>query len=405
MFAASRPTATHGEAFMNSTDNFAALVPIMMGTFGVLFAVLSRYKVHSAWAWSGGFLLGALGFLAPLLALPIPVIALAADALFLASFYCYGEALLVHFDRPALRKARIAIALLALAIDCYVVIALQSLHLELLLIDTAIAVLLAISLIAVAHSARRTADRVLIAVATVVLLETLARIAFTALAASSDGGLETYASSDYAYFAQIGASLLSLCFALSVLGALASRLLVDYRDAAERDPLTQVLNRRGFDAAVSAISRGRALRGFVLTCDIDHFKRVNDSFGHGRGDLVIVKLAELLVKTLPADAVIARFGGEEFVAFLPETVPSGAAMLAHSVRMRFAAQDWREVGIDRQITVSFGLSPLNNSLSTIREAMDRADEALYSAKAGGRNQVMIGGDRPPVPAPVLSSVA
>jgi diguanylate cyclase (GGDEF)-like protein len=129
--------------------------------------------------------------------------------------------------------------------------------------------------------------------------------------------------------------------------------------------------------------------GIVMTCDIDNFKQVNDSSGHASGDAVLAGLAALLLSRLPSTALVARFGGEEFVVFLLDMPLASGAALGQSIRADFSASDWRSVGVQRQITMSLGVAAPVMSENSMHEALARADRALYAAKSAGRNQVVI----------------
>jgi diguanylate cyclase (GGDEF)-like protein len=206
--------------------------------------------------------------------------------------------------------------------------------------------------------------------------------------ANSTDRLEDFANSSYAQAAQITTTLIGLLYVVSIATALADRVIRQLRDVAERDPLTGLLNRRGFDRAIADRGPRGKIAGAVVTCDIDHFKQVNDQFGHAAGDRVIQSLAFALRQGLPANTLSARFGGEEFVAFLPGATLAEAGILAQTLRGRFAAQNWRHFGIDRQITASFGVAAVAEDEDSAKTAIKRADRALYDAKAAGRNKVV-----------------
>jgi diguanylate cyclase (GGDEF)-like protein len=155
------------------------------------------------------------------------------------------------------------------------------------------------------------------------------------------------------------------------------------------DPLTGVLNRRRF-TELSLLEAGRARRhGFpfaVLMLDIDHFKRVNDRYGHPVGDQVIKALADLCSRSLRTHDLVARFGGEEFVLTLPQTDLEGAAIVAE--RLRRGAEQLEiatELGPLR-FTISVGIS-ISRSAAPFDQVVETADQALYRAKQGGRNRV------------------
>jgi len=158
---------------------------------------------------------------------------------------------------------------------------------------------------------------------------------------------------------------------------------------ATTDPLTQLLNRRGFEARATlalalAIRNERPLS--VLTLDIDFFKRINDTYGHDVGDVVLQTLARTLLQRARQTDVVARFGGEEFVLLLPDTDVKGAEYMAENLRQTIAALEITPVG---HITVSIGVSSLylNQAKDSLNEMIKRSDAALYEAKFSGRNKV------------------
>ena len=158
---------------------------------------------------------------------------------------------------------------------------------------------------------------------------------------------------------------------------------------ARSDPLTGVLNRRGldtqFDFALALAQRsGRPLS--LISIDVDHFKRVNDTYGHAQGDEVLKGLARTLQESLRSSDLVARLGGEEFVALLPDTDLTGAMNVAEELRLTIADQQHEVVG---RISVSLGVSMLHPGEKTATALLERADAALYDAKRQGRNRVCV----------------
>ena len=155
---------------------------------------------------------------------------------------------------------------------------------------------------------------------------------------------------------------------------------------ASSDPLTGLLNRRGFDArmtAALALARrsGRPLS--VITIDIDHFKRVNDSFGHEIGDNVLRSLAYQLKARLRVYAPVARLGGEEFIVLLPDTPLEDALQMARELVAMWGSRPQELVG---RVTISAGLSALRAQEEDAGPMLRRSDDALYAAKTAGRNR-------------------
>lgn len=164
---------------------------------------------------------------------------------------------------------------------------------------------------------------------------------------------------------------------------------------ASADPLTGLLNRRGFEEALAAQPRGGAMA--ALVCDLDRFKRVNDLHGHEFGDTVLRTAASLLGERAgqrPA-ALLARFGGEEFVITLPDTGREEARSWAETLRARFAELAIASPKGPFRATMSVGVAAVESFDGDIAPLLAQADEALYRAKREGRNRVATPVDRPP----------
>lgn len=156
------------------------------------------------------------------------------------------------------------------------------------------------------------------------------------------------------------------------------------------DPLTGAANRRGFERALT-VELERSTRGArpcaLVTVDLDDFKAVNDRYGHGVGDDVLILLAERLRGSVRSTDTVARLGGEEFALLLPETGLAGALAVAERARSAFAASGFKLKGGERlSVTASFGAADF--PASPDRESLMRdADQALYTAKRLGKDRV------------------
>ncbi|MBM7567553.1 sensor domain-containing diguanylate cyclase [Paenibacillus sacheonensis] len=154
---------------------------------------------------------------------------------------------------------------------------------------------------------------------------------------------------------------------------------------ASTDPLTGLRNRRFFQDGLLASLAAYRESGepfSLLLFDIDHFKRINDTYGHPVGDLILIKLAELLRSLSRASDIVARYGGEEFVVLLPETDRAKALLAAE--RYCEAASSTEMDGY--RITVSIGAATVSPEATEVT-LVDQADLALYASKSGGRNRV------------------
>jgi diguanylate cyclase (GGDEF)-like protein len=161
---------------------------------------------------------------------------------------------------------------------------------------------------------------------------------------------------------------------------------------ATQDVLTGCLNRRAFmDAAApmldSAVRDGSALGCLML--DIDHFKSINDTHGHGVGDRVITEVAKVMRQSVPAGHLVGRYGGEEFCIVAPGSDRAQLAALAERIRVQVQDSAGARVAevSDLKVTISIGASACNRGEDTLAAMIDRADQALYRAKRGGRNRV------------------
>ena len=158
---------------------------------------------------------------------------------------------------------------------------------------------------------------------------------------------------------------------------------------ARTDALTGLLNRRGFETQMAfavALARRSSRPLSLITVDVDHFKRVNDTYGHEAGDEVLRRLARTLESRLRGSDVVARLGGEEFVALLPDTDLTGAQSIAQALVTAMAEQQDPVVGT---ITVSAGVATMRGAEDTGAAMLRRGDAALYDAKGQGRNRVCV----------------
>lgn len=164
-------------------------------------------------------------------------------------------------------------------------------------------------------------------------------------------------------------------------------------EMAVRDGLTGLNNRRYFDRHAAALFNNAVIAGkpiSLIVLDIDHFKMVNDTYGHQVGDEVLKTFAERISKNVRGKDLACRFGGEEFVVAMPDTDQELAFIVADRMRREVAADPFSVQGGDQQVavTMSAGVSAITGPDDTMEDWLRRADEALYAAKRAGRNQVI-----------------
>jgi len=157
------------------------------------------------------------------------------------------------------------------------------------------------------------------------------------------------------------------------------------------DSLTGVYNKqyfyREFQREMKRVERGQTSVSLVF-CDLDHFKRVNDTHGHLAGDYVLRKLGEILLGNVREYDICARYGGEEFAIILAATDMEGAKMVAERLRQRVENCRFEYEGIVIPMTISIGVATNREDLYTVTGMIQAADDALYRAKKSGRNRVV-----------------
>ncbi|MET0596966.1 MAG: GGDEF domain-containing protein [Mesorhizobium sp.] len=202
---------------------------------------------------------------------------------------------------------------------------------------------------------------------------------------------QDYIGSTYALISQTMATVFALAIALLVMVILVRDVLADATRRSETDTLSGLLNRRGFeeraDRAVREAVRREGPLALVIA-DLDHFKSINDSYGHAAGDAVIAAFARFVADATTGDGVAGRIGGEEFAIVLPATNIVAARLFAEGARSAFAALPVDGLPDDVRFTASFGVAELAPG-ETTRDLMRRADGALYEAKKAGRDCVRV----------------
>jgi len=159
-----------------------------------------------------------------------------------------------------------------------------------------------------------------------------------------------------------------------------------------RDQLTGLGNRRHFDSNLAmqfALSRRNKAPLSLIICDIDHFKKYNDTLGHPQGDGCLIAVAKVLTEQLERSSdLICRYGGEEFVAILPDTALQDALKLAENIRRQVFEKNIVYGDTETQcVSLSLGVATYVGQYRTALEMLEAADAALYKAKQGGRNRV------------------
>lgn len=236
------------------------------------------------------------------------------------------------------------------------------------------------------HAPRRAVDLVLAAVLGLCALQFAAKAVLIPLN-GADNGVRDYLFSSYARYSQTAGSILSLMLGVALLALVGTEVIGEATGRLERDGLSGVLTRTAFleraerllEAAPTGTQAG------LLICDLDHFKSINDRFGHPAGDEVIRRFGALLASCAGPQDLCGRVGGEEFCLLLPAATPDALARMASLLRTGTEQMRFPWLPEEPRITTSLGgtlIAPGEPLASAIR----RADVALYQAKADGRNR-------------------
>jgi len=364
---------------------------IAMSFAGVFFAVSRRSRSRAAARWIGlGFAVASLSVPAELVIAYTPFVRPGAAVAFAAVL---AGLLLIRMGVGSLYNVNTRPAPLAifLVVCTAIVIAIydqpRSTLSHSIPYQTPFAISCLLSAAAIAFSSHRApVDRWMMFVFSLTGAHFFLK-AYLAAAVGAGRVASDYLFSNYAVISQSLTAVLMVMTGLSLLAVLVLQIMADERSNSEIDSLSRLLNRRGFEKhAGEALRRSPIGPHSVIFCDIDHFKRVNDTYGHYAGDAVIRTVGQLLAESVSDSAVVGRLGGEEFGILLPRVQLDAAMLLAHAIRGAIAVHKGSGMPDTLSITASFGVSTFSETGGFAR-AMRLADNALYDAKAAGRNCV------------------
>ena len=362
------------------------LTPGVLGTFAFAFAKIAReQQLRSAWFQFGAYCAATLAFAANVfltLAAAPTWLSASAYPLHIAAVALFGAALYDRRKRGVPGVALAGIALVTLCAACTYRFAMQDAWMGTLAMAVGCAVLLGAG-VPPLLPARRKADKRLL-----MLLGGLVAGLVLALAISAPLGSAGFDAAAFSAIVNLLVTVLGMLLALTLIGEYNQRQLDALALASRTDPLTSVLNRRGFeDGAHRAVARclERGERVCVIVADIDHFKRINDTYGHPAGDEAIRRFAGVLLDAVGRSAMVGRVGGEEFALILPDCDAEIAVHAAEALRLRAEALDLSDVDPGLTLTATFGVAEAERGYE---DAFAKADAWLLQGKQEGRNRVV-----------------
>ncbi len=374
----------------------AAFLLAINFTIGIGFAV-----AFLALGWRTGIKLGlwcAAGFatvsitaLAEAFAFAIPSVRLASTLSF--STLMFGLALIIaglsrHY-RPQQRVGWLFVfAGLASAFNTFVLVNLpRATMLHALGYQLPFAVITAFAAaIVFAAPRRRMSETALAVILAASAIQFLAKAIIVGYVGGRDPGLRNGLVGLYAYFSQTAAGILSILFGLALLFVIGRAVMANTARRFQRDGLSGALTRSAFleEAAAALKATPRGLPSSLIMCDLDHFKTINDRYGHAAGDEVIRVFGASLGDRTQGNGICGRIGGEEFCVLMPECSIAAARVYLDAVRGLSAMTIYPLLPPDFRVTASFGIA-VTDCDEPIESAMRRADIALYEAKAAGRD--------------------
>jgi diguanylate cyclase (GGDEF)-like protein len=342
-----------------------------------------------------GYAASSVGFLLQYFTLPagLPVSRLISAISFAVAVSCVAGAVLASRGRKVPYAAMSVLSAAGIAAFCWFMFVVPDLTGRIYALNFAFGAITLVAAIGLGRVPQKAPlDRILLALSLLSALNLLVR---PVLIITLQGG--GYASYDGLYdslywtTAVFSHAVVSLLVAFTLFAAAALDVMRELRAETNTDPLSGLLNRRGFErAATDALSRHarQGIPAAIVITDLDHFKSVNDMFGHAVGDKVIVAFAELLRSAAEGNGIAGRLGGEEFAVLLTASDLAAARLFAEGVRLAFSSAALRDVPDQVHVTASFGVASLSGTES-LSELLSRADTALYNAKKAGRDRVRL----------------
>lgn len=369
---------------------FNLTAPVIIVAFGSMLVVCWSYlRDQKALLWI------AAGYILPAFALGAQSLMddeeLARWAVFCAPLYiggawCVGHGIALRYNTRAHPRIAFAVGLLGTALSFYYSRVDDVIWLRVAILNCSIMLVQILPLPSVFRSPRVADawDKTLLWCFVLFSVTISGRIVMMLLSDPSSG-IEQLTHSIYWRILLTSTLIFSLWFICVLLAATISTIVQNLKYDRDHDPLTGLLNRRAFfEMASGALQQANNHPVTVLTFDIDHFKLVNDRFGHDAGDDVLKAVALKLKQSLINEHLCARFGGEEFVVLLNNTRLDQSEAIAEMIRCHFSSI--ANGTVTEKITASFGAAQIMHS-DTLQEALKKADRALYSAKESGRDQI------------------
>jgi diguanylate cyclase (GGDEF)-like protein len=382
---------------------FFWVVPGLFFLFALAFALVGWHPLGTKGArWAAaGFLVGGLGSIFDTQRNHLPYVDTLASPAHWLAVYCLLKSILVRRKADFYRPLLAVWAVFAIVAHGYFVLVMPSIPARIMLLNILIPSLMTLALPGMMRGKKSAIDKMLASLIIASAITYPVRLAIF-IAQRQISEVENISSwSQYIILFYLVIAAIGVLTALAIMLATGVDMIAEQVKESHIDPLTGIGNRRAIDKWIDG-ELDTEKYGAVLMIDLDHFKRINDQFGHAAGDEVLRRVAKELQAKLHSFAKVARVGGEEFVALIHLEHQAVAGQLALMVREAIAAIEFSGP-LDRyKLTASVGLA-LRTPGIDMHDLIKRADMATYQAKANGRNRAMRADDRDGLT--VLSKVA
>lgn len=382
---------------MSGAGFILAINLFVAGLLAAAFLTIAAYDRRRASArWIAlGYIVGMSNFLFEFAIATLgtsTLLVVAAFASFLAALVVFNVGIARRYSVPA-PWITMAIVFVVSVATCYFIrdMSRQS-FMRMLLYQSPYFIMQAIAVGIVAQAkVRSPLDNVLMVLLAASALQFLSKPFLFQIFGGTGESPDLYLTTNYAMFSQSMGTIFAIAVALMLLVILVRDVLADANARSETDMMSGLLNRGGFEMhAAVALQEARRLGvpASLVISDLDHFKSINDNFGHAAGDTVIVTFARFLRSAMAEHHVAGRIGGEEFAILLPGTNLVAARLFAEGARNAFGSLAVEGMPATKRFTASFGVAELADG-ENITDLMARADKALYIAKNSGRDCVKI----------------
>lgn len=383
---------------MSSGSVLTLLNPALSLIFSTAFFLLWRHQRGRQYlvVVALAYVASATGFVLQLYTLPIGLLPtrMLSNSLLMAGAIALSAGVILRFDRPVPYITFAAIALGGLAATSWFLFADPDVTWRVYIMNFAVGTMLLVTaarLWTVPDKSR--IDNILSGLITFNGLTFFVRPLVTLYLGGEIASIEGLHSSLYWLVFTFSHAVISLVVTLTLITAAALDIVGDLKVENETDPLSGLLNRRGFETAAEAMLQQTTSTGLPVSlflADLDHFKSINDNHGHHIGDRVIASFASVLRQVLGDGHLIGRVGGEEFAVMMRGTKAEAAELAAEGVRIAFsvAPTPGKSLGASRRLTSSFGVAERRPG-EGYSELLARADVALYEAKKAGRDCVRL----------------